>query len=144
MQNALFGYSVNSSNMWSEPKRYYKLLNKLLQVLLKLHLAPTRHLKYKEYLDAKSNDRISSPPMKFANKTRNSKRRIFKNERKRAKIYEEKAEKRPYEREKWRRKAQRSRERLVLYEETLRREVRSIKQYFVLTLLKKKLFSATC
>lgn len=136
MKLALAGYMINFSNMWSEPKRYIKLLNRLLQVLLKIHLAPMREKKYKEDVAKKIQEKENmkqtalATSVKLANKSRNSRRRVFKDERKRAEIYEQKANVYPEEHEKWEKKAERSRERLNKYKETLEKEVCNYKMFF--------------
>jgi hypothetical protein len=48
--NALDKYKVNMANMWTGRTQMNKLLNKLIEVLLKVHLAPTRECKYREYI----------------------------------------------------------------------------------------------
>ncbi|KAI8082291.1 hypothetical protein BDF21DRAFT_259664 [Thamnidium elegans] len=45
MKQALTKYTVNSINLWDNPKRLNNLLNCLLRVLLKIHLAPIREIK---------------------------------------------------------------------------------------------------
>ncbi|KAI8095542.1 hypothetical protein BDF21DRAFT_329988, partial [Thamnidium elegans] len=50
MKMALSTYMTNFENMWSDGKRTTKVLNRLIDVLLKIHLAPQRETKYKIYL----------------------------------------------------------------------------------------------
>ncbi|KAI8091496.1 hypothetical protein BDF21DRAFT_332533, partial [Thamnidium elegans] len=54
---ALSTYMTNFENMWSDGKRATKVLNRLIDVLLKIHLAPQRETKYKLYLAKKKKGR---------------------------------------------------------------------------------------
>ncbi|KAI9253048.1 hypothetical protein EDC94DRAFT_680372 [Helicostylum pulchrum] len=45
MKQALVKYTVNFISLWDNPKRLNNLLNRLLRVLLKIHLAPIREKK---------------------------------------------------------------------------------------------------
>ncbi|GAA5803126.1 hypothetical protein HPULCUR_008601 [Helicostylum pulchrum] len=58
MKLALASYMVNFSNMWKKSNRFYKLLNNLLQVLLKIHLVPTRERRYKDFIAQKKQEKI--------------------------------------------------------------------------------------
>ncbi|KAI8050708.1 hypothetical protein BDF21DRAFT_404416 [Thamnidium elegans] len=45
MKQALVRYTINFINLWDNPKRLNNLLNRLLRVLLKIHLSPIREKK---------------------------------------------------------------------------------------------------
>ncbi|KAI8642280.1 hypothetical protein BD408DRAFT_443636 [Parasitella parasitica] len=51
MKMALAKYKTNFLNMWSNNKAFYSLLNHLLLALLRVHLAPLREAKKRDYLD---------------------------------------------------------------------------------------------
>ncbi|KAI8888522.1 hypothetical protein K501DRAFT_329857 [Backusella circina FSU 941] len=53
MKLCLAQYVTNHKNMWSNSKRIYKLLSNLVDVLLKVHLAPSREKSYKEHIKKK-------------------------------------------------------------------------------------------
>jgi hypothetical protein len=50
MENALVKVITNMKNMWNTPKIFYCLMNSLLDVLLRVHLAPNRDTKYRSYI----------------------------------------------------------------------------------------------
>ena len=54
---AFESFATNFENMWNNKKIINKLLNKLLDVLLKIHLSPIRESAYKEYIEAKKNEK---------------------------------------------------------------------------------------
>jgi hypothetical protein len=90
--NALEKYKVNMANMWTGRTQMNKLLNKLIEVLLKVHLAPTRERKYREHIAKKRQESqfktknggneawsfINS--MDFGSLSRNEKRDIIRSE----------------------------------------------------------------
>ncbi|KAI8359809.1 hypothetical protein BD560DRAFT_449061 [Blakeslea trispora] len=49
--SALTTYQTNLSNMWAEKKMFKILLDKLLVVLLRIHLSPSREKKHQEYIN---------------------------------------------------------------------------------------------
>ncbi|CEP08685.1 hypothetical protein [Parasitella parasitica] len=53
MKIALATYATNFQNMWKNSNKIRKLSNNLITVLLKIHLAPTREARYKEYIEKK-------------------------------------------------------------------------------------------
>jgi hypothetical protein len=61
--NALTRYMTNMANMWSGRSLFNKLLGKLLDVLLRIHLTPTREQKYQEWVANKKTDREESKNM---------------------------------------------------------------------------------
>lgn len=100
MARALF--KTNFKNMWSDNTIANKLLKRLLRYLLLINLAPGRDSKFKENMVEKqkkyqgkkprrvTNCSIPENCISLINKTRNGRRRLFKNEEKKIKIYEEK------------------------------------------------------
>ncbi|KAG2229556.1 hypothetical protein INT48_006771 [Thamnidium elegans] len=53
IKQALVKYIVNFINLWNNPKRLNNLLNRLLRVPLKIHLAPIREKKLKNFVEKK-------------------------------------------------------------------------------------------
>ncbi|KAL0582181.1 hypothetical protein ABG067_008034, partial [Albugo candida] len=51
MDIAVTNFITNFSLMWKDKKIINRLLNKLIEVLLKIHLAPVREKKYRAYVD---------------------------------------------------------------------------------------------
>ncbi|KAI9273174.1 hypothetical protein EDC94DRAFT_185419 [Helicostylum pulchrum] len=51
-------YFTNLKNMWDKKKLFNSILNHLLDVLLRVHLAPKRERKYREIKEAKKTDAI--------------------------------------------------------------------------------------
>jgi hypothetical protein len=86
--NALTRYMTNMANMWSGRSLFNKLLGKLLDVLLRIHLVPTREQKYQEWVAKKKTDReeskntskITSDKTDFWCLSRNQKRDIIRSE----------------------------------------------------------------
>ena len=56
MKMSLSKYATNFEVMWSDSKRPLKVLNRLLDILLKIHLAPEREQKYKAYVAKKKKE----------------------------------------------------------------------------------------
>ncbi|KAI9255367.1 hypothetical protein EDC94DRAFT_650689 [Helicostylum pulchrum] len=56
MKMSLSKYATNFEVMWSDLKRPLKVLNRLLDILLKIHLAPEREQKYKAYVARKKKE----------------------------------------------------------------------------------------
>jgi hypothetical protein len=96
MKIALQTYTTNYQNMWSKASRFRKLLNHLILVLLKIHLAPIREKKYKDYVKSKIDERQKKQESKEAsvpdtapvqafsliNKSKNRRRNIFVRQKK--------------------------------------------------------------
>jgi hypothetical protein len=51
---ALAKIATNFANLWSNNKLINSLLNKVIEVLLRIHLAPTRESQYREYLEKRA------------------------------------------------------------------------------------------
>jgi len=51
MEIALTNFNSNLSLMWTDKKMINRLLNKLIEVLLKIHLAPVREKEYRTYIN---------------------------------------------------------------------------------------------
>jgi hypothetical protein len=66
MKIALQTYTTNYQNMWSKANRFRKLLNHLILVLLKIHLAPIKEKKYKDYITIKIDERQKKQELKKA------------------------------------------------------------------------------
>lgn len=125
--------------MWPNPKRPFKILNRLLDLLLKIHLAPGREEKYKSYvaLKKKEKDQKKQPyingkeaiavpsSITIINKSCNGKINLFNNERKRRRKYAKKAQGDPANKQKWIDKAIRCTERIETYEKILAFEVKN-------------------
>lgn len=54
MKNRLAQYSTNFENMWKSSAKTNKLLGKLLESLLKIHLTPKREQAYKQLIKEKA------------------------------------------------------------------------------------------
>jgi hypothetical protein len=100
-------YTTNFKTMWSNKRKAVNLLNKLLETLLRQHLAPQREEARKQFIKQKKEERekrsnkpqrqyesLSIPllDIRLINKTRNGKKRLFKNEQKRREAYLKKAD----------------------------------------------------
>lgn len=100
MKMARNTYVTNFTNMWSNNKLVSKLLNKLIDNLLTIHLAPNRDKEFKQKREelrknnknkekqaVVSNCSIPVESISLVNKTRNGIRRLFKTEIKRKNSY---------------------------------------------------------
>ncbi|CEP17646.1 hypothetical protein [Parasitella parasitica] len=56
MQITLDLSKTNLKNMWPNNKLFIKTLNKLLEILLRIHLAPKRERQYKEFIESERQD----------------------------------------------------------------------------------------
>ncbi|KAG1124605.1 hypothetical protein G6F42_009473 [Rhizopus arrhizus] len=124
-------YETNFQNMWADSTTVNKLLTRLLRFLLLIHLCPDQDCDFKakkEELQDKSkgkgkgkqvlrdtNTSIPVESISLINKTRNGRRRLFRNEQQRKKKYEDKGNTRA---------AERCQVRLDTYREVLARERR--------------------
>ncbi|KAI9245718.1 hypothetical protein EDC94DRAFT_590373 [Helicostylum pulchrum] len=91
MKMSLSKYATNFEVMWSDSKRPLKVLNRLLDILLKIHLAPEQEQKHKAYIAKKKKEMeqkrqlyISEKeattiqrPIGIIKKSRNGKRNLF-------------------------------------------------------------------
>jgi hypothetical protein len=79
---ALNKIATNFANLWSNNKLINSLVNKVTEVLLKIHLGPIRESQYREYLEKRA--LIKSDENKNENMekhvTRNKKREVIRNE----------------------------------------------------------------
>ncbi|CEG68496.1 hypothetical protein RMATCC62417_04746 [Rhizopus microsporus] len=131
MKLALNRYISNFKNMWSQKMRSRKTLNRVLIVLLRIHLAPKRErrkiekLTKKESEKAKNNDKAPTK-IKLANKSYNIRKRSFKNEKKKRETYIRKSRNDKINELKWKYKATGCQMRISKYEETLRKEASSL------------------
>ncbi|KAG1036324.1 hypothetical protein G6F43_013068 [Rhizopus delemar] len=136
MQKAQSQYATNFQNLCTSPGRFRKILHKLLNDLLRIHLAPERNRKYTKYVKhvketletKKSEEQASQLPktthsrIQLANKSRNFRRNLFKTERSwRDKMLKKYAES-GYKENKWKEKADRCDLRIQTYERILREE----------------------
>ncbi|EPB84660.1 hypothetical protein HMPREF1544_08603 [Mucor circinelloides 1006PhL] len=126
-------YETNFQNMWADSTTVNKLLTRLLRFLLLIHLCPDQDCDFKakkEELQDKSkgkgkgkgkqvlrdtNTSIPVESISLINKTRNGRRRLFRNEQQRKKKHEDKGNTRA---------AERCQVRLDTYREVLARERR--------------------
>ena len=144
MRLALSQYMTNFKNMWSNSKRQYRLLNHVLIVLLRIHLAPDRERSRREYIDkkkaekeekdarlAESNAQHKHPGI--ANRSYNARRRLFHNERSKLEKYELKAASTndPWVQQKWVNRALASEIRLETYDKVLIDEVTLPKSFTI-------------
>ncbi|KAL0137307.1 hypothetical protein V8B55DRAFT_1578093 [Mucor lusitanicus] len=123
-------YSTNFDNLWSLKGRFTKVFNKLLTILVKIHLAPDREAKYQDYLKKQkqgqekkttSAQEANTGNFSFAGKKRNQVRCIFGQERKNQQRYNQKAKTMGG---KWIKRARRSAECLQTYAFTRYQEKR--------------------
>ncbi|KAI9275277.1 hypothetical protein EDC94DRAFT_644071 [Helicostylum pulchrum] len=122
MKMSLSKYATNFEVMWSDSKRPLKVLNRLLDILLKyiLHRSENRKMEQKRqlYISEKEATTIQRP-IGIIKKSRNGKRNLFNNERRRRRKYVKKAKDDPFNEQKWINKAIRCTERIETYAETL-------------------------
>ncbi|ORE04624.1 hypothetical protein BCV72DRAFT_231266 [Rhizopus microsporus var. microsporus] len=101
MENALGKVTTNIKNKWSTPKIFYGLMNSLLDVLLRVHLAPKREAKYRSCIQKKAEERSkkdsqqsvddNSRTSTFADLPRNARRNILRGEEYKKKTHKWKA-----------------------------------------------------
>jgi hypothetical protein len=125
MENALVKVVTNMKNMWNTPKIFYGLMNSLLDVLLRVHLAPNREAKYRSYIQKKAEERLKKDSQQsiddnnristFADLPRNARRNIVRGEEYKKKRYEVKIKRKPEESHKWKAKADMCQERIDGY-----------------------------
>lgn len=128
-------YIANFMNMWADNTIVNKALNRLLNILLIVHLSPARDQEFKkkrEELKGKNKGKNRQPPnnncaipvnsMSLINKTYNGRRRLFADEIKRRNRYIEKGG--DWVVKQW--KASLCQQRLNSYADVLQREVRLI------------------
>ncbi|KAI9262799.1 hypothetical protein EDC94DRAFT_607444 [Helicostylum pulchrum] len=125
MKLALAGYMVNFSNMSKKSNRFYKLLNNLLQVLLKIHLAPTRERRYKDFIAQKKQEKIErhGTSQKLVKKSRSSLRRFLKKERAKQEYYQQKVSQDHEQRSVWEEKVVTCKQRILDFEENTMKEI---------------------
>lgn len=126
---ALATYIKDLSNIWTDKRMMNALLDKLLYVLLKIHLAPKREKKFWEYVEkknkAKESRECSLETKKDLSKlTRNAKRNILREERYRRDKYIAKSKHDPTNEKKWIEKVQKSSQRLLNYKKDMFVKVR--------------------
>lgn len=126
---------------------FYTMLNNLLMVLLRLHLAPKREENKRKRIEALKKKEVTSHPIEsrgtsipydkisVAALTYNARKKLLKNERKRREKYYNKALNDPENKEKWEAKAERSRERTFTYVHLLNSQVISLKIILSISLL---------
>lgn len=114
-------FKTNFENLWNLKRRFTNVFNKLITILLRLHLAPEREAKYQEYLKTKRQGQDDDTPtpeqatngtITFAGKSRNQIRRIFSQERRNQQKYTNKAKTSGGN---WYQKAKRSADRLTTF-----------------------------
>ncbi|PHZ09986.1 uncharacterized protein RHIMIDRAFT_293945, partial [Rhizopus microsporus ATCC 52813] len=114
MVNALVDVTTNMKNMWSTPKIFYGLMNSLLDVLLRVHLAPNREAKYRSYIQKRTEERLKKDSQQsvddnsrtsiFANLPRNARKNIVRDEEYKEKKHEAKIKRKSEEAHKWKAK----------------------------------------
>ncbi|ORE07187.1 hypothetical protein BCV72DRAFT_190138, partial [Rhizopus microsporus var. microsporus] len=114
MVNALVDVTTNMKNMWSTPKIFYGLMNSLLDVLLRVHLAPNREAKYRSYIQKRTEERSKKDSQQsvddnsrtsiFANLPRNARKNIVRDEEYKEKKHEAKIKRKSEEAHKWKAK----------------------------------------
>ncbi|CAO3656711.1 unnamed protein product [Mucor hiemalis] len=100
MKLALNRYMNNFKVMWSNSKRYFRLVNNVLIVLLRVHVAPERERSKREYVERKksaTSDQIAHDnPLqtkpRIADRSYNARRRLFKQAMRNQERYESKAD----------------------------------------------------
>ncbi|KAG2232519.1 hypothetical protein INT48_005409 [Thamnidium elegans] len=142
MKTTLSKYITNFEVIWSDSKRLLKVLNRLLDLLLKIHLAPEREQKYKAYVAKKKNETEQKKqlyineeeattiqsPISFMNKSRNGKRNLVNNERKRRRKYVKKPKGDPINKQKLVNKVIRCTERIETYTKFLTTEFQKFRK----------------
>ncbi|CEG79072.1 hypothetical protein RMATCC62417_13585 [Rhizopus microsporus] len=138
MKMALSKYTTSFKNMWSIKGRMNKLLHHLINALLELHLAPIREKKYKRFIVKKITQaqsrkeqeerrhihpNIPYDSISVIHLSRNRKRRLFQNERKRKDYYLHRAETDTEHTEKWTAKAAKCEQRINTYKQVLQSEI---------------------
>lgn len=103
MKIVLDQYLTNFGNMWSGNKHFCKTFNNVLMVLLRVHLAPKREKRKRDYI-AKIKEKqaakrailskttIPIEGITLINKSYHFRRRLFKNEERRKQKYNKKAD----------------------------------------------------
>ncbi|CAO3607904.1 unnamed protein product [Mucor hiemalis] len=117
-QIALQSYITNFKNMWSDKIMINKLLDKVLIVLLRLHLAPTRESRRREMMNSHlEKDKEEKRP------TKNYSRNILRLEMKKLKRYEKKLSNAStnIEKERWLVVTEASRNRIMQLKEKLKK-----------------------
>ncbi|CAO3657432.1 unnamed protein product [Mucor hiemalis] len=117
-QIALQSYITNFKNMWSDKIMINKLLDKVLIVLLRLHLAPTRESRRREMMNSHlEKDKEEKRP------TKNYSRNILRLEMKKPKRYEKKLSNASttIEKERWLVVTEASRNRIMQLKEKLKK-----------------------
>ncbi|RCH94090.1 hypothetical protein CU097_013462 [Rhizopus azygosporus] len=125
MKLALNRYISNFKNMWSQKMRSRKTLNRVLIVLLRIHLAPKRERRKIEKLTKKKSEKAkntdkASTKIKLANKSYNTRKKLFKNEKKKREAYIRRSRNDKINELKWKYKATECKMCISKYEETLR------------------------
>ncbi|RCH82304.1 hypothetical protein CU097_003953 [Rhizopus azygosporus] len=111
--------------------RSRKVLNRVLIILLRIHLAPKRERRKIEELTKKKSEKAKNTDkaptkIKLANKSYNTRKRLFKNEKKKRETYIRKSRNDKINELKWKYKATKCQMRVSKYEEILRKEASSL------------------
>ncbi|KAI8385681.1 hypothetical protein BD560DRAFT_384060, partial [Blakeslea trispora] len=138
-ESVLTNYITNLSVMWGDNKMINILLDKLLLVLLRIHLAPTREKKHQEFIKsmknaskerkheaAKGSKAEAGHPTNWFPLLHQSRRRlIVRKERYRLAKYRQKSKSSSsaYMKQKWEARAQKSEERVATYTKALETKV---------------------
>lgn len=120
---ALVQFKTNFDNLWKSNDLMYRAVNKVIDVLLKLHLAPKRQKEYQTYVASikKSNDekeRKSADEIPFSDLSRDHQRLILRAEHRKLKKYEEKA-KTETDSEKWEIRRKKADDRIKAFHEEI-------------------------
>ncbi|KAI8376924.1 hypothetical protein BD560DRAFT_59325 [Blakeslea trispora] len=138
-ESALTNYITNLSVMWGDNKMINILLDKLLLVLLRIHLAPTREKKHQEYIKSMKNaskerkdeaakeskTKAGHPTNWFPLLHQSRRRLIVRKERYRLAKYRQKSKSSSsaYMKQKWEARAQKSEKRIATYTKALETKV---------------------
>jgi hypothetical protein len=116
MRAAAAQYSVNFAKMTNKGRRLYAILDRLLLILLKVHLAPIREGERRVIIaKMKQSKPVGESKYTIASKSYNSKRRIFAKESQRQSYYMKKAQENLGQLAKWDRKVKQSKKRAFIW-----------------------------
>ncbi|KAK4510172.1 Up in starvation [Mucor velutinosus] len=114
-------YKTNLENMWASNKVFNKSLNKLLDILLRVHLAPKRESHYWKRQQTKA----KKQPEQVVNSTRNSFHNAIRSEKYKLQRYQRKAQGKS-EDNNWAKLARNSQERITHMYADAKRPVKSV------------------
>ncbi|KAI9469980.1 MAG: hypothetical protein EXX96DRAFT_491617, partial [Benjaminiella poitrasii] len=91
MSTALSQYGTNFANMWADKKIFLSLLNSVLEVLLRMHLAPNRYKAYLDFVESKQKEILAGKDTTKKALSRDQKRNILRHQEYKKRQCKEKA-----------------------------------------------------